>query len=132
MDFYRKGAIPRGSYERSRLLLYRHSRSRLYRSVRNRCPVCRLNDNIRGELSWRAITSGPRRILAQRPVTLIPPRLEVRVGPLREEDAPRDLELGARGAEARRCAAGAFAGPAAGIEAASPPPALVSRCGRRT
>jgi hypothetical protein len=58
--------------------------------------------------------SGPRLMLA--------PRLEVSVGPLRQEGAPRDLECGASGLERHGGTGAAFARSTAGLEAAIPLP----------
>jgi hypothetical protein len=61
-------------------------------------------------------------IFLSSPIALIPPRPEVCLGPLREDGLPRDLELGAGLIEVSGGAAGAFARPAARIEAATPLP----------
>ena len=53
---------------------------------------------------------------------MIPPCLKVRLGALRQEDPPGGLKVGAGLIEVGGGAAGAFAGPAAGIEPAAPLP----------
>src|SRR5215470_4825873 len=56
------------------------------------------------------------------PRLLIAPCLKIRLRALREEDAPRCFEVGASLLEVGGGAAGAFARPTAGIEAAAPLP----------
>ena len=47
----------------------------------------------------------PHGIFPRRPVALISPFLKINLGPLRQEDAPSGLEVGARLVEGRRRAA---------------------------
>jgi hypothetical protein len=73
-------------------------------------------------LQKRSLASSPRRVLALGSVPLIAPGLKVCLGALGEQDPPGSLKVGAGLIEMGGGAAGAFARPAARIEAATPLP----------
>ena len=62
-------------------------------------------DELKLPLRRQPFAGFPHGIFPRRPVALISPFLKINLGPLRQEDAPSGLEVGARLVEGRRRAA---------------------------